>query len=52
MNDCLSEVHCTLAKLLAHGLLLEIEAGDARLHYQLNKSRIDEINLMLQRHDA
>ncbi|MBV9959129.1 MAG: hypothetical protein JO360_11945 [Acidobacteria bacterium] len=51
MNDCVSDVQSTLAQLLAQGLLLEIEGVDERRHYQLNKSRLDEINLMLRRRD-
>jgi hypothetical protein len=47
MNDCVSDVQRALSKLLAQGLLLEQKSGDDRRHYQLNKSRINEINLLL-----
>ncbi len=48
MNDCVSDVQRALTKLLAQGLLLELKSGDDRRHYQLNKSRLDEINLLLR----
>jgi Fe2+ or Zn2+ uptake regulation protein len=51
MNDCVSDVQSTLSQLLAQGLLLVIEGGDARRHYQLNHGRLDEIDLILRGHD-
>lgn len=52
MNDCVNDVQNALSKLLAQGLLLELKSVDDRRHYQLNKSRIDEISLILRGRDG
>lgn len=51
IKDRVRDVQRTLAKLLAQGLLLEIAGRDGRRHYQLNKNRINEIDLILREHD-
>jgi hypothetical protein len=47
VSDCANDVQLAVAQLRAKGLVIEVKGRDDRRHYQLNKSRVDEIASIL-----
>ncbi len=43
VTDCVNDVQLAVTQLMAKEFVIEVKGGDNRRHYQLNKSRIDEI---------